>query len=91
MKKSQKLRVEIAGMWFIVKYADIPENIREIADSLEYQDFGLYAIGVVKDGLDEVCVKVDYYLKPGERRPRQKIKEKILGYDADELMEKQYK
>ena len=92
MKRSQKLKVEIAGMVFVIKYADIPYKIKHIADALEYREFNMFASGYIKDGVEQVFVKVDYFLKDGERRPKPKLDEKmIFGYDSAELLAKQYK
>lgn len=96
MKKSQKLKVEIAGMVFETTYAKIPEKIRVLADYLEsdYNESGVYlgpVGGMVVDGSDELYVKVGFLLAAGERLPRPKVKEKIFGYDADEFMARQYK
>ena len=88
MKKSQKLRLCIEDISIETTYEKLPENLRFLADRLEKceDSIVLPAIDtIVTSGGACLFVSLSWIGKPA-RRPA-----KILGYDADELMGKQYK
>lgn len=88
MKKSQKLRLCIEDISIETTYEKLPEKVKFLADHLERCEDPLdYTVfdTIVTSGGACLFVSLSWIGKPA-RRPA-----KILGYDADELMGKQYK
>lgn len=88
MKATQKLKLTIEDLTIETTYANLPEKVKFLADKLEKSSDPLAQPvfdTIVTSGNAALFVQVAWVGKP-KQRPA-----KILGYDADELMGKQYK
>ncbi len=86
MKASQKFRVDVEGIKFIARFDELDPKLLPLVAKLERKgdEFGPVAETIVLNCT--LCVSMSYADK--RRGP---AKPTILGYDADELMAKQYK
>ena len=86
MKGSQKLRVDIEGIKFLMRFDEIDPMLLPLAAKLEKDgdEFGPVSGVIVLN--TTLCVTMNYADK--RRGP---VKQTIFGYDADKLMGMQYK
>lgn len=82
MKASQKLRVRVENIAFITRFDQLDTKLLPLVCRLE-REGDIY--GPVCTVVDYMAVAIEYADK---RRPP--VKPTIFGYDADELLAKQY-
>lgn len=87
MKASQKLRVDIEGIKYVSRFDELDPKLLPVVEKLERvgDEFGPVSEVIILNCT--LCVMLSYADK--KRGPVKK--ETILGYDAAELMAKQYK
>lgn len=88
MKKSQKLRLCIEDLSIETTYEKLPEKLKFLADRLEMCEDPLdntVLDTIITSGGACLFVSLSWIGKPSRKTT------KILGYDADELMARQYK
>lgn len=88
MKKSQKLRLCIEDISIETTYEKLPEKVKFLADRLEGCEDPLDDTvfdTIITSGGACLFVSLSWIGKPARKIS------KILGYDADEIMARQYK
>jgi hypothetical protein len=86
MKASQKFMVDVEGIKFVARFDELDPKLLPLVARLERigDEFGPVSEVVILNCT--LCVMLSY----ADHR-RGPVKPTILGYDADELMAKQYK
>ena len=93
MKNSQRLKVQIENLTIETNYSCLDDNLKSIADKLYQQTAAWQAEGIgnppwISHVIDGMCVSIHWIGNIPKIKP--KIT-KIMGYDAESFMSKQYK
>lgn len=87
MKASQKFKISVENITFIVRFAELDKQLEFLVDKLEREGdiFGPCCATIEQNG-NILCVSIRYADK--SRGP---TKSRIFGYDSDKFLAKQYK